>query len=508
MLTPLPASAWNRSAAAHLALRAGFGANPDEVDRLAGAGLEKAVEQFLSSVPEETLAPVWTDPRSFLAWREKIRLAQDPVVKRELERQNRQEGAAQMRELTLWWLERMAVSRAPLAEKAALFWHGHFATSNDKVHSPYKMYLQNEAFRRGGLGDARELTKAVSRDPAMLVWLDLNGSRKEYPNENFARELLELFTLGEGHYTEQDVKEAARAFTGYRVEPSTQTFRCALVQQDAGLKTFLGQTGAWDGDQVIDIIFDQPRCAQFLGVKLWRFFVLDDEPSPALAAALGHELGRHGCQLRPFLRTVFSSATFYSPTVRSRQIKSPVQWLVQTCRTLGAEVPPASVLENAFRRLGQTPFYPPNVKGWDGGKAWINTATLSFRYAFGRQLVMGRTPPQAHPAVPAPDAAMAGGSQGPVMAGPDIPAAARAAVPPEQKAISPLPLQNLIDESDRRSPRQLIARLCDLIYAGNPPTGLPEQFLPLISSKPLPLNDQAVRELVALMLETPYYQLC
>ena len=408
MLNPLPASAWERSAAAHLALRAGFGAGPDEIDRLAEAGLDNAVEKFLFSVPEETVAPAWADPRRFSEWREKIKLAKDPLEKRELERQRRQEDSAQMRDLTRWWLVRMVTSQAPLAEKMALFWHGHFATSNEKVKSPCKMRLQNETFRRGGLGNARELTKAVSRDPAMVVWLDLNGSRRENPNENFARELMELFTLGEGHYTEQDVREAARAFTGYRIDPSTETFRRAPAQCDAGLKTFLGQTGEWDGDRVVDIIFDQPQCAHFLAVKLWRFFVLDDEPSPPLAAALGDELMRHRYELRPFLRTVFSSAMFYSAAVRSHQIKSPVQWVAQTCRALGTDVPRALVLENAFRQLGQTPFYPPNVKGWDGGKSWINTATLSFRYAFGRQLVVGRTPPPANPAgTPERDAAAA-----------------------------------------------------------------------------------------------------
>ncbi|MBV8901788.1 MAG: DUF1800 domain-containing protein [Verrucomicrobia bacterium] len=503
MLTPLPASAWDQDAAAHLVLRAGFGPrSADELEALAILGPERAVETFLSVPAEDQDPPVPLPdltPDHFSALEAQIRSSADPLEKRELQKQKRQEAHFQIEELTRWWIERMVQTPSPLVEKMAFFWHGHFATSMEKVGSPYKMWKQNQTFRRYALGSFRDLVKAVSRDPAMLVWLDLNGSRKERPNENFARELMELFTLGEGHYSEQDVKESARAFTGYRINPADQSFRFMPGQFDGGPKTFLGQTGTWDGDQVIDIILNQPACARFLAAKLWSFFV-NDSPAPDLIDRLAGELHRNNFELRPVLRVIFRSAEFYADACRNSQIKSPVQWIAQTCRTISLQVPDAEVLSNALRQLGQLPFYPPNVKGWENGTAWINTATLGFRYAFGRQLVLGRLapkPPEFMMQLPP----MVGGQSG---MGVVVSSQPRPAVRP----IAPLDVTALVTRQEHAEPAALVKDLCRRLFPDRPPAPLEEQCLGLVAGKPLPLSDQAIRELVALMVATPNFQLC
>jgi len=506
-LTPLAASAWDQDAAAHLALRAGFGPKSvEELEKLASLGPERAVETFLSvAAADQDPPPPSPDltPDHFSALEAQIRNSTDLLEKRELQKQKRQEAHRQMQELTRWWIERMVQTPSPLVEKMAFFWHGHFATSMEKVQSPYKMWSQNRTFRRYALGSFRDLTKAVSRDPAMLVWLDLNGSRKEKPNENFARELMELFTLGEGHYSEQDVKEAARAFTGYRINPVDQSFRFMPGQFDGTPKTFLGRTGPWDGDQVIDIILSQPACARFLVTKLWRFFV-NDNAAPELVDHLAGELRRNNFELHPLLRVIFRSTEFYADACRNGQIKGPVQWIAQTCRTLPVEVPSAEVLSNVLRQLGQLPFYPPNVKGWEGGTAWINTATLAFRYAIGRQLILGRPAPKPPEFTmqPPPMVSNQGGQPAVEAVAPNQPR------PPGARPIAPLDVAMLVTGRERVEPVALVKDLCHRLCPGRLPASLEEQCLGLIAGKRLPLNDQAIRELVALMVATPNFQLC
>jgi uncharacterized protein (DUF1800 family) len=211
-----------------------------------------------------------------------------------------------MADLVQWWNQQMTNTKAPLQEKMTLFWHGHFATSAVKVKPAYRMWLQNQTLRAYALGDSGALTKAISRDPAMLVWLDLANSRKESPNENFARELMELFTLGEGNYTENDVKEAAKAFSGYRINPSDQQFRFVPNQFDGSTKVFMQKTGPWTGDQIIDIILEQPHCAKFIVSKVWRFFAYED-PDGSLIDALAVKFHRAHYEIRPLLHTIFTS---------------------------------------------------------------------------------------------------------------------------------------------------------------------------------------------------------
>src|SRR5208337_2923806 len=226
MLRNLTAGRWNFETAAHLLNRAGFGGPPAEIERLAGLGLEKAVAHFVEyeSIPDTSENPEWAQPDPDRA--EKLRSARSAPEqeRREMLRAYQQTERQHMVELRRWWLQRMASGPRPLQEKMVLFWHGHFATSMEKVRDAYLMWRQNDLFRRLATGDWQQLLVAVAKDPAMLIWLDQAQSRKEHPNENFAREVMELFALGIGHYTEKDVTEAARALTGWSYSRPTQEF--------------------------------------------------------------------------------------------------------------------------------------------------------------------------------------------------------------------------------------------------------------------------------------------
>jgi len=393
MLSPLPPDYWNAEAAAHLALRAGFGQTPDESKKWSEQGMEAMLDHLLQTPADSVAPPEWAYPTRDEDLLQRIRNpATTPEDKAQLQRDLNIRKGEYMADLVNWWTLRMSRSPAPLVEKMTLFWHGHFATSAEKV-SAYRMWLQNETIRRYALSNFGTLVKAISCDPAMLNWLDLGSSQKEHPNENFARELMELFTLGEGHYTEDDVKAAARSFTGYRIVGPAEQFRFVAAQFDPSDKTFLGKTGPWSGDQVIDIILSQSQCAKFIAAKIWRFFAYDD-PAPLLVAALGEQLLRCKYELKPFMRILLSSQEFFSSQARNSIIKSPVQFLAQSQRTLGLPLPSGQSLVFIYRQLGQTPFYPPNVKGWDGGKSWINTATLTYRYELAKELVYGILPEQ------------------------------------------------------------------------------------------------------------------
>ncbi len=297
-----------------------------------------------------------------------------------------------MTELRGWWLNRMANGPRPFQEKMVLFWHGHFATSFEKVNEAYYMWRQNELFRRLATGNWQQLLLDAGKDPAMLRWLDQAQSKKDHPNENFAREVMELFSLGEGHYTEKDITEGARALTGWSLDPITQLFIFRPRIHDEGEKTFLGLTGNLDGDDVIAQIVKQPQAARFITAKLWNFFA-GQPPSDELTTAMATVFRANGNNFKPFLRVMFRSEEFYAADIIRNQVKSPVQWLVGSVRMLECELPPPLVSWGMTRQLGQDLFAPPNVKGWDGGLAWITTNTLLTRYNDAEALVEGTLPP-------------------------------------------------------------------------------------------------------------------
>ncbi len=406
MLKPLPASKWNYTTAAHLLNRAGFGGVPAEIEHLHKLGPEKAVDFLVDYEKVENEVPTlaWAKPgegplgamEAIRSFGKQLREAKTDEERQKIESDRRRRVQEEQRkeitrilELRGWWLDRMANGKRPLEEKLTLFWHGHFATSAIKVRNGYFMYLQNETFRKHALGNWQEMLTAVAKDPAMLLWLDQAQSRKEHPNENFAREVMELFALGEGHYTEKDVTEAARALTGFSLSRETQEYTYRPFFHDNGPKTVLGKTGNFDGDDVLKIIIEQPQSARFISWKLWKFFASDEAPS-GLTEAMAEVLRKNGNNFKPLLKAMFRSQEFYAPSVIRTQVKSPTQWLVNTVKLLQREMPPALVSSQLMRNLGQELFAPPNVKGWDGGLSWITTNNLLARYNEAAMLVFGK----------------------------------------------------------------------------------------------------------------------
>lgn len=391
------ASAMGFDEARHLLSRTTFGATPAEIQVLEAQDYAAAVDRLLAGVRRDAVTPPpgWlNEGPAELQRRVRTARAEAAEAKKKAgvdgkplqpERPLQEQG----RELRNWWVEEMLVTDQPLAERMVLFWHNHFTSSLLKVRFPPALFRQNALFRREALGNFATLLKDVARDPAMLIYLDGMRSVARQPNENFARELLELFTLGEGHYSEADIKAAARAFTGWTVDRQTGHFKARDNEHDGGEKTFLGQTGRFDGDAIVAILLKHPRTAETIVEKLWREFV-SLEPDPVevrkLAAAF-----RANYELKPLMRAILLSAQFRDPANRGGLIKSPVELVVGTVRLLGLPVPEKTQLVRMMIGLGQTPFDPPNVKGWPGGESWITTYTLLLRQQFLRRIVEATT---------------------------------------------------------------------------------------------------------------------
>jgi hypothetical protein len=284
-----------------------------------------------------------------------------------------------------WWANRMLTSPAPLQEKMALFWHGHFASNEDKVRDYRKLLGQLRLYQRMGTGNFRDLTVAVAQDPGMLCFLDAGKNVKGAPNENFAREIMELFTMGVGNYSERDVREGARAFTGWNYVDLK--FVVNAAQHDDGQKTFLGHTGNFDGVQVIDIIMQQPATAKFVSGKIYRSFVRQDL-DPALQAKLGDAFRGGKYEIKPLLELIFRSRDFYSQASVGTRIQSPIQLAVSTYKKMGlSEVPGVPDFNGATGALGQRLFAPPTVAGWPDGRSWITPGLLLERGNFARDVL-------------------------------------------------------------------------------------------------------------------------
>lgn len=342
---------WNRDRAAHLFRRAGFGANWHELERSMAEGCQASVERLIAGKPES---------QSFYA-------DADRAVEALL-------GSSGAQHLPAWWLHVMLRTPHPLLEKLTLFWHGHFATSAAKVTDPRMMHRQNAILRRHALGRFGSMLNDVAKDPAMLIWLDSVTNHKAHPNENFAREVMELFALGLGNYTEHDIKEAARAFTGWELRQGEYRFNRS--QHDAGPKTVLGQTGPWTGDDVLRILLMQPAASRFLVRKLFRQLVCEtSEPPERLIEPLATVLRVRDYDLAWLAQTMLGSRLFYSPLAMRQRIKGPVEFAIGLLRAVDATAN-TYALADSLRTLGQAVFFPPNVKGWDGGTTWINSATL------------------------------------------------------------------------------------------------------------------------------------
>ncbi|MEO7403788.1 MAG: DUF1800 domain-containing protein [Burkholderiales bacterium] len=362
--------------ARHLLARAAFGGSPSEIATFAALTREQAVDRLLARAPTapQTQPPAWV--REPLPPPKQV-AAMSPEERRTL----LQEHNRRTIELRGWWISEMLATEEPLAERMTLFWHNHFVSSQQKVRAAQRIFEQNQLFRQHALGNFGALLHATIRDPAMAIYLDATSNRKERPNENLAREVMELFTLGEGHYTEADIREAARAFTGWIIEADSGQLVFARGRHDVGTKTVLGATGAFDADQVLDVLLAQPATAEFIVKKLWRELV-SLEPDSTVAKPIAAAFRSSGYELRVALRGLLLANAFWAPQTRGALIKSPVDLVIGTMRQFQFEVSSPAALALVTSQLGQVLFAPPNVKGWPGGEAWINTSSLLSRKQF------------------------------------------------------------------------------------------------------------------------------
>ncbi|HYL17141.1 MAG TPA: DUF1800 domain-containing protein [Burkholderiales bacterium] len=428
-LAPIRAQDWSYDRAAHLLERAGFGGTPEEIQRLADMTPEQAVRHLVryqdvdnsqlqpfdeSGIFEPGLdpfppsRPATTDQAK--AKGEALGVKVKPAGNRRMQpvvnkffywlRASRLET----QRVAYWWANRMLTTNRPLEEKMALFWHGHFATNEEKVRDYRKMLQQLELFQRDATGNFRDLMISVGQDPAMLAFLDAGVNVKGAPNENFAREIMELFTMGVGNYSEKDIREAARAFTGWNFVDLK--FQVNPAQHDDAVKTVLGQTGDFDGVAVIDVILQQPVTAEYMAAKLYRFFVRQDI-TPETKKALGDILRKNNYEIAPLLETMFLSKDFYSPPSYATHIKSPVELVVSTYKKLGLkEVPGVPDFNEITETLGQHLFYPPTVAGWAQGRAWITPGLLIERGNFAQDVVfpdIAYIPADRYPVYPTGD---------------------------------------------------------------------------------------------------------
>src|SRR5260370_22970173 len=364
-----------RSQVAHLLRRAGFGATEAELDQYTALGFAGALDRLLNpeqvddSATDQQLAPLTTE----LGAQKKIEPAK------------------------FYWLTRMLYTQRPLLEKVTLFWHNHFATANSKVGTAVLMQEQSQLFRDDGLGNFETLLQKVTRNPAMLIWLDNRQNRKGATNENFAREVQELFTVGIGNYTEQDIKEAARAFTGHGIDKNL-AYVFNKNQHDAGQKTFQGRTGNFDAADILAILVRNPATARFITPKLFTFFAYANADSSTIDR-LANTFVTTNFDIHSVLRDIFSGPEFLSPQAFHGQIKQPVDLVVGSLKSLNVQNLGPDVTQ-VLRRMGQDLLNPPDVSGWKGRTAWLNATTLFERFNWGNRLSARPSPPPPYPPYP------------------------------------------------------------------------------------------------------------
>ncbi|MDR6554503.1 DUF1800 domain-containing protein [Paenibacillus qinlingensis] len=351
---------WTNKEVVHLLGRAGFGTTKEEIATCLSLGREETVRRLVSGKKVLDQAP---DLAPFDQFHSDGKKALDPL---------------QLVDQQIYWLHRMVNSPTPLIEKMTLFWHGHFATANYKVKDASLMAKQNDLFRTYALGNFKELLTEIGKDPAMMIWLDVNQNKKGKPNENYAREVMELFTLGIGHYTETDVKESARALTGWSYNKNEHKVNYNAKQHDNDAKTLLGESGKLDADDVIDILFHQKALPMFLAVKLLHYFATDT-PSDSWVQSLAALITQKQT-VGEVLQELFLSDEFYAENHRMALIKTPADYVAGILKSCKLSV--AKGHAQAMRKMGQELFVPPDVAGWRGGASWLTTNCLLARYQF------------------------------------------------------------------------------------------------------------------------------
>lgn len=379
--------------ARHLLIRTGFAPTQAEVDKLVGLSVQRAVADILTSA---VAAKPKHSPPAFVNQASPTPPNQLKTVEERQEQRRAQ--IAEGVELKAWWLREMLETPTPLAERMVLFWHNHFATSQQKVVSSQAMWRQHQLFRSHALGSFASLLHGIAKDPAMLVYLDAANSRRESPNENFAREVMELFTLGEatqgGGYNEQDIKEVARAFTGWSVDRDNFSYKFRAPAHDIFSKTVLGKVGNFNGDDVLNIMLEQAACGEFIVGKLWKEFV---SPTPTTAdmaeiKRIAKRFANSGYAIDAVLADLFTTNAFWADSNRGSLIKSPIDLVVGTVRQFGFSYNDVLPFVLKTGQLGQNLLMPPNVKGWPGHTDWINATTLLERKSFTQQLFRSTEP--------------------------------------------------------------------------------------------------------------------
>ncbi len=357
------AGEWNVKWASHLFRRAAFGPTPAAIGQALTDGLPKTLDKLLAGQPDaKDRVDLLTETGKYYT---------DPIS------------------LRTWWLYAMTEGGHPLREKLALFWHNHFATSYSKVRSTKLMYEQNVTIRKHALGKFRPFLLDMSKDPAMLVWLDSNRNVKGAPNENYAREVMELFSLGVGNYTEKDIQEAARAFTGWHHDIEVTTFEFNRALHDEGTKTVFGKTGKWTGEDIVRLCCDHDACAKFLVSKLYTYLVSETPPPKALLEPLAAHFRKSDYDIADLAKTILGSRLFFSAHAYRKCVKWPVECALGAIHSAVPNRVPLGDVVDPLAKMGQSLFTPPNVKGWRTGTDWLNSATLLARNNFAEKVALG-----------------------------------------------------------------------------------------------------------------------
>jgi len=482
---PSPKDPWNLKWAGHLYRRAGFGGSPTELNEAVARGLPATLDLLLTGKPDADAL-------------EQVLIT---VGRRAAESGNDLANrlGEQGFDLRAWWVYAMLNGGCPAHEKMTLFWHNHFATSIAKVRRTTLMFNQNRLIRQHALGKFGPFLFDMSKDAAMIVWLDNNSNLKSHPNENYAREVMELFTLGVGHYTEKDIREAARAFTGWQTNGNDFDFNARF--HDDGEKTVLGKTGNWNSEDVLGILLKRPDCAEFLVRKLYRAFVSElQEPPAKLLAPLAETFRKTDYDIGDLIRRMVSSRHFFSAHAFRQRIKSPVEYVLGAVKTIYEGDPSPRPLVQRLEVMGQQLFAPPNVKGWPGGQAWLNTSTVLARVNFAQALVMGglwNDSSRGENFVFAP-VKTAPGEKQPEVKLPEEPA------PPENQDVA-----RLVRQAKATRPEEAVRVLIDAFLPGGVGDSARAKLTAFVADgKPTGAAlDRRVREAAHAILSMPEYQL-
>lgn len=365
--------------ARHLVSRTGIGVEWDTIQRYQNLNRDQAIHHLINNRDMRLPAPPGMSP-----WYKMVTLKNNMRGKKMIKRISRTEG----KKLQAWWVNHLLKTKSPFLERMTLFWHNHFPSDIKKTQQASFLHLQNLTLRKNALGNFGQLIHDIARDPAMLVYLDGYVSTKEEPNENFARELLELFTVGIGHYSENDIREAARAFTGWSLDERQGRYIFNAQNHDTGVKTFLGRRGNFKGEDIINILLQHPRTAERIAEKMWHEFITIQKPDQRVTKQWANVFRSSNYDIPTLLKAVLTSNAFWDPRNRGALIKSPIELTVGTLRALPYSLRRTDLAHN-LNIMGQGVFAHPSVKGWEGGKSWISTQSLLRRHSMMSNLARG-----------------------------------------------------------------------------------------------------------------------